>query len=104
MLTNNKVSVLRCDNSLGEYAVVGSGEGWVFCKSGISGSTKGDENADIVHIRIRKEDVEAVKVGDLVFVGKPEGEKPELAKCRKVTRVANNQFGTVPHWHIEVGA
>ena len=104
MLTNNKVFVLRYDSSLGKYEVVGSCEGWVFCKSGILGSTKGDENADAVHVRIRQEDVEAVTVGDLVFVGEFSGEKPELAKCRKVTRVANNRFGTVPHWHIEVEA
>lgn len=104
MLTNDKISILRYDKPSGNYVLAVTCDGWVFCKAGISGSSKGDENADVVHIRVRKEDVDSVKVGDFVFVGDYDGELPELTECHKVMKVSNNKFGTVPHWHIEVGA
>ncbi len=105
MLTNDKVSILRYDKSSDDYVLAVTCDAWVFRKNGISGSTKGDENADVVHIRVRKEAVDGtVKVGDFVYVGAYDGKSPDLAECHKVTKVSNNKFGTVPHWHIEVGA
>ncbi len=102
MLTNDKVSILHYVK--GDYVLAAACDAWVFRKDGISGSTKGDENADVIHIRVRKEDVDSVKVGDFIFVGETDGEKLDLTNCRKVTKVSNNKFGTVPHWHMEVGA
>lgn len=101
MLTNDKVFFLRYIEETEKYEPVGACDAWVFCKDGILGSAKGNENADVVHIRIRKEDVASVKKGDYVFVGNTKN-TPNIEDCRKVTRVSDNKFGTVPHWHVEV--
>lgn len=104
MITNNKVTLLRYSQSADKYEIICACDAWVFFKRSISDSTTGDKNSDIYHIRVRKEDIERVKVGDLVYIGDIEGEEPNLAECREITAVSNNKFGTVPHWHIEVGA
>ena len=103
MITNNTVTILRYSKSAEKYQTIGVCDAWVFLKRAISSDTNGDKNADVYHIRIRKEDVEKVKVGDFIYIGDLEGKEPNLADCRKVTAVSNNNFGTVPHWHIEVG-
>jgi len=103
MLTNDKVFFLRYSGETEKYEPIGACDAWVFHKNAISDSVKGVENADVVHIRIRKENIASIKKGDYVFVGETEGKMPDIADCQKVTRVSNNKFGTVPHWHIEVG-
>ncbi len=104
MIINNPVTLLRHSQTAEQYEVIGTCDAWVFCKRAISGNANGDKNADVYHIRVRKEDIERVKVGDFVYIGDLEGKEPNLADCRKVTRVSRNSFGTVPHWHIEAGA
>lgn len=103
MITNNIVTLLRYSQTTEKYEIVGACDAWVFCERATSGNANGDKNADIYHVRVRKEDIEHVKVGDFVYVGDLEGKEPNLADCRKVTAASNNNFGTVPHWHIEVG-
>ena len=102
MLTNEKVTVFRYSSESEEYEPVGTFDAWVFAKRAISGSTKGDENADVIHIRIRKDAIDGIKVGDFVYIGNLNGVLTDMSECRKVVRVTNNRYGTVPHWHLEV--
>lgn len=102
MLTNEKVSLFRYSTKSEQYDPIGTFDAWVFAKKAISGSTKGDENADVIHIRIRKDVIEDIKVGDFVRIGNPNTETADMSECRKVVRVTNNKYGTVPHWHLEV--
>ena len=101
MLTNARVSLLRYSTDTDDYISIGTFNAWVFEKKAISNSVNGDENADVIHVRINLSDIDNVSVGDYVFIG----EKPNivnLSECRKVTRVAKNNYGTAKHWHIEV--
>ena len=104
MISNNTVSFFRYSSSNDEYELISSCGAWVFLKKGISGSVKGDANADTLHIRIRRDEIERIETGDFVFVGDFRGEKPPLSECKKITKVSDNNFGSAPHWHIEVGA
>ena len=103
MIVNETVTVLRFSKEEEKHILAGTSAAWVFSKGGIDGGNQGDKNADVIHIRIPKENIEKVRVGDLVYVGEHSGEEYNLAECRKITRVSNNKYGTVPHWHIEVG-
>lgn len=102
MLTNEKVTVFRYSSESEEYEPIGTFDAWVFAKRATSGSTKGDENADVIHIRIRKDAVESIKVDDFVHIVNLDEEITDMSECRKVVRVTNNKYGTVPHWHLEV--
>lgn len=104
MITNNTVTILRYSKGAEKYETIGTCEAWSFLKRAISNSINGDKNDDVYHIRIRKENIEEVKVGDFVYVGAFEGKEPNLADCRRITSILNNDFGTIPHWHIEVEA
>ena len=103
MITNNTVTFFRFSQQTENYKPMGTCKAWVFSKKGISGDTHGDKNTDTVHIRININSIKTVNVGDFVYVGKCNVKEPELTKCRKVTRVSENNFGSVPHWHIEAG-
>ena len=103
MISNNTASFFHYSPTNDEYEFISSCEAWVFLKKGISGSVKGDANADTLHIRIRRDEIERIETGDFVFVGGFQGEKPPLSECKKITKVTDNNFGSAPHWHIEVG-
>ncbi len=104
MLTNDVITILRYDEETDVYKPVISCAAWVFRKSANSGTVKGDESADVIHIRIAKECAEHVEKGDLVhFGGKVDVGNIILADCREITRVTKNHFGSAPHWHLEIG-
>jgi len=102
MITNQKITLFRYSSETEDYKSLGTLDAWVFEKKAISGSIKGDENADVIHIRIHKDAVDGIKVGDFVYVGNLDEEITDMSECRKVVRVTNNKYGTVPHWHLEV--
>lgn len=102
MITNKKIVLFRLSPETEEYESFATSDAWVFEKKAIAGSTKGDENTDVIHIRVRKDAVDGVKVGDYVHIGNLDIEPSNMSECRKVVRVTNNQYGTIPHWHLEV--
>jgi hypothetical protein len=102
MLTNEKVTLFRYSPDMDDYEPVGTVDAWVFAKKAITGSVNGDENSDVIHIRIPYDAVDDIKVGDFVRIGNPGTDPDDMSDCRKIVRVSNNRFGTVPHLHLEV--
>lgn len=102
MIVNENIILLRYSGDTEQYETVGTFEAWVFEKKAITNNTKGDENTDVIHVRIRKDAVDCVKVGDFVYIGNLNKGTPDMSECRKVMRVTNNKYGTIPHWHLEV--
>ena len=104
MLTNDVITILRYDEETDDYEPVISCAAWVFCKSAKTKTVNGHENSDVIHIRIAKESAERVEKGDLVYIGgRVEVKNIVLADCREITKVTKNHFGSVPHWHLEIG-
>ncbi len=104
-MTNNQITIIRYSEDNDEYEKIAGCSAWVFLKKGISSSTKGDESSDVMHIRVERRKIQTVKTGDLVYIGHlSKDEDVNLAECKKITRVADNNFGSIPHWHFEVGA
>ena len=101
MLTNAKISLLRYSADTDEYVNIGTFNAWAFEKKAISNSVNGDENTDVIHIRINLSDIDSIKVGDFVCIGEKVS-TTDMAECRKVIRVTRNYYGSNKHWHIEV--
>ncbi len=105
MLTNNKVTIIRYVEEKDDYEPIMTCPAWVFCKKGLSATVKGEENADVLHVRIKRTEVQSIEKGDLVYVGDFKRTNPlDLAECRKITRLTDNNYGSIPHWHIEAEA
>ena len=105
MLANNKVTIVRYVEEKDDYEPILTCSAWVFCKKGLSSTIKGEENADVFHIRIKRTEAPSIEKGDLVYVGDFKSHKPlNLAECRKITKLTDNNYGSVPHWHIEAEA
>lgn len=105
MLTNNKVTIVRYVDEKDDYGPILTCAAWVFCKKGLTSTVKGEENTDTLHIRIQRAKASSIEKGDLVYVGEFNDQNPlDLSKCRKITRVTDNNYGSVPHWHIETEA
>lgn len=105
MLTNNKVTIVRYVEEKDDYEPILTCSAWVFCKKGLTGTVKGQENADVLHVRIQRAHISSIEKEDLVYVGELKSYEPlDLTKCRKITRITDNNYGSVPHWHIETEA
>ena len=105
MLTNNEVTIVRYVEEKDDYEPLLTCSAWVFRKNGLSRTVKGEENTEVIHIRIEREYISDLKKGDLVYVGDyDEFRPPSLSECRKITKLTDNNYGSVPHWHIEVEA
>ena len=105
MLANNKVTIFRYKEEKDDYEPVLTCPAWVFRKNGLSRTVKGEGNADVIHIRIERMHISDLEKGDLVYVGVYDKLRPpSLTECRKITKLTDNNYGSVPHWHIETEA
>ena len=105
MLTNNKVTIVRYVEEKDDYEPILACSAWIFCKKGLTGTVKGEESSDVLHIRIQRANASSIEKGDLVYVGEFKGQNAlDLSECKKITRVTDNNYGSVPHWHIETEA
>ena len=93
MLTNNKVTIIRYMEEKDDYEPILTCPAWVFCKKGLTGTVKGQENADVLHVRIQRAHISNIEKGDLVCVGDFKGNNPlDLTLCRKIARITDNNF------------
>ena len=100
MLTNSCVTVYRSTDG-GEYLRLGTYPAWSYRQSRIKSESGGRYSRDVFDVRIPSDCGANVAVGDAIAFGKYAAQTAELEKCRLVSAVTENNFGTCPHLHIK---
>ena len=101
MSENEIVTLYSFDKETGDYVRKGAFPAWVRRMSRVRNMRKGTYFCDNFDVRIAKDKVDEVNVGDLIFFGELKNEDFTVTKCRKIAVVSPNLFGLTPHWHLE---
>lgn len=101
MCENGFVTLFSPDSEREKFVRTGVFPAWIYHKERLRNTEKGVYKRDNFDVRIKAELVEDISLGDLVFFGEMSEQDFELAKCRRISAVAKNDFGGCPHWHIQ---
>lgn len=101
MLTNEFVTIFTFDDEKDDYVKKGTFRAWVRRMRRIRNMKKGTYFCDNFDVRIERDAVDEVNVGDLIYFGDMREEEFSLSQCRKIAVVSCNSFGRIPHWHLE---
>ena len=100
MLINKKITLFSADNN-GIYQNCGTYPAWVYRSMRIRNRGAGVRTCDSITVRIAKTKGLSVGTGDLIYFGETKTLCPNIAECRRVAKVTENNFGLRPHWCIE---
>ena len=101
MLKNGMVTLFTLSPDGEDYVRCGTFPAWINCKRRLRSTERGVYFRDNFDVRIEHGLVERVSVGDLIYFGEMSQEDFSVAECRRVAVVAENNFGTMPHWHLQ---
>ncbi len=101
MLENGVVTLFSLDSDGGDYVKYGTYPAWIHCKKRLRSTEKGVYFRDNFDVRIDHGQVKKISVGDLIYFGEMSQDEFSVAECRRVAVVAENNFGTTPHWHLQ---
>lgn len=101
MLKNGVVTLFTLSPDGDDYVRCGTFPAWIHCKRRLRSTERGVYFRDNFDVRIEHGLVERVSVGDLIYFGEMSQEDFSVAECRRVAVVAENNFGTMPHWHLQ---
>ena len=99
MLTNGEVTIFCLDECQEEYIVRATVPAWVRHQMRLREQGSGVRRCDTFDIRIELDLIECIEPGDIIFFGRTEA--ADLKRCRKIAAVRKNDYGSVPHWHLE---
>lgn len=99
-MTNSEITLFRYDEAADEYLNIGTFEAWVHKKDRLHRDGDGETERDCFAVRISADKVSKILIGDRIFFG-ASTERVSSEKCKTVSWVKDNRFGTQPHWAIE---
>lgn len=101
MLTNEVVTLFAYDREKDDFVKKGTFDAWVRRMRRIRNMRKGTYYCDNFDVRIDRNAVDEINVGDMIYFGILDGESFSVDKCRKIAVISCNNYGRKPHWHLE---
>ncbi len=100
MPINSEITLFRYDETEDEYLNIGVFGAWVHKKDRMHKDGGGETERDCFAVRISADKISEILIGDRIFFG-ASTERRANEKCKTVSWVKDNRFGTQPHWAIE---
>ena len=100
MTENGVVTLFRPAKNRDGLLCLGTFSAWVYHEKIIRNDDGGVYRNDYFDIRIKKDYIEDIEIGDLVYFGRAESGCVKTAECCRVASVILNDSGSVPHWHL----
>ena len=101
MLKNGVVTLFALSPDGEDYKRCGTYPAWIHCKKRLRSTEKGIYFRDNFDVRIERKLIKCISVGDLIYFGDMGQDEFSVAECRRVAVVAENNFGSTPHWHLQ---
>ena len=101
MLLNEVVTIFSFDKEKDDFVKKGSFNAWVRRMKRIRNMKRGTYFCDNFDVRIPKDDIDEINIGDLIYFGVADEKDFSVEKCRKIAVISCNSFGRNPHWHLE---
>ena len=100
MSENGVVTVFRPYSGETGILCLGTFPAWVKHEKAIKNDAAGVYQDDRFDVRIKKEHIDDIEVGDLLFFGRAEAGCVKTSECRRIAVVSLNSFGLNQHWHL----
>lgn len=101
MLVNSYVTLMRFDETSGEYVCIGTYSAWVHRQRRTRTEKGGAYSRDVFDVRIPHRIDGGIAPDDLIYFGLSNSVLPTPNQCSRVAAVTQNSIGSCPHWHVE---
>lgn len=101
MLKNGVVTLFTLGPDGEDYEKCGTYPAWVHSKKRLRSTERGIYFRDNFDVRIERSLIEHISVGDLIYYGEMSRKDFSVAECRRIAVVTENNFGGIPHWHLQ---
>ena len=101
MRVNGVVTLFSPDDEGERFARKGEFPAWIYHKELLRNTEKGVYKRDNFDVRIARECLDKVEIGDMIFFGSLADEEFEVCKCSRISAVSENNVGVNAHWHLQ---
>ncbi len=101
MLENGVVTLFTLSPDGEDYTKCGTYPAWIHCKKRLRSTERGIYFRDNFDVRIEHKLINQISLGDLIYFGEISQDEFSVAECRRIAVVAENNFGGIPHWHLQ---